>query len=171
MNANYRFCHLRTSEPPLTLVVLGHEDIVRLSGVLFGIRDTYKESTCGATDSPVVHSWADRLAAYLSGGQDDFRDIPLDFGGFTGFRLAVTQAARSIPYGTTVSYRRLAEMSIKSKAVRAAAGVMRRNPWPIVVPCHRVIASNGSIGGYCGEISGQWVRLKERLLARERALV
>jgi methylated-DNA-[protein]-cysteine S-methyltransferase len=103
----------------------------------------------------------------MSGQPDDFRDIPLDYDGFTDFRRLVTKAARAIPYGMVASYRELAELSGKPKAVRAVGTVMRRNPWPIVVPCHRVISSGGNIGGYCGATSGKWIRLKERFLALE----
>lgn len=169
MSVNYRIRHLQESDPALTLVACEDEGIVRLSGILFGIRNTFNEYTCTATDSPTVHSWAERLASYLYGVSDDFKDVSLDFRGFTEFRRSVTESARSIPYGKTVSYGGLAEMSGKAKAVRAAAGVMRQNPWPIVVPCHRVIAGDGSIGGYCGAVSGKWVHLKKRLLTLEEA--
>lgn len=169
MYVNYRIRHLQEGDPALTLVACEDDGIVRLNGILFGIQNTYHNYTCTPTDSPTVHSWAERLASYLSGVPDDFKDIPLDFRGFTEFRRSVTETARTIPYGKTVSYRGLAVMGGKATAVRAAAGVMRQNPWPIVVPCHRVIASDGSIGGYCGAVSGRWVHLKKWLLSLEEA--
>ncbi len=167
MAIDFGIVHLERSDPPLTLIVHESMEPVRLSGILFGLCNTSNELPCTRTNSPAARSWAERLAAYLSGREDDFRDIPLDFGGFTDFRKLVTETARSIPYGKTVSYGELAQMSGKSKAVRAVGTVMRRNPWPIVVPCHRVITSGRSVGGYCGAISGKWVRLKERLLVLE----
>jgi methylated-DNA-[protein]-cysteine S-methyltransferase len=69
-----------------------------------------------------------------------------------------------IPYGTTVSYKQLAEKAGNPKAVRAVGGANHNNPRAIIIPCHRVIGSNGSLTGYGG---GLW--RKEWLLAHERA--
>ncbi|XP_018605110.2 methylated-DNA--protein-cysteine methyltransferase [Scleropages formosus] len=83
---------------------------------------------------------------------------------FTSRVLHVLQ--RDIRLGETVSYKRLAEMSGNINAVRAVGGAMRRNPVPLLIPCHRVIASNGQIGNYMG---GQGNHLKQWLLAHEKA--
>ncbi|KPP79544.1 methylated-DNA--protein-cysteine methyltransferase-like [Scleropages formosus] len=83
---------------------------------------------------------------------------------FTSRVLRVLQ--RDVRLGATVSYKRLAEMSGNINAVRAVGGAMRRNPVPLLIPCHRVIASNGQIGNYMG---GQGNHLKQWLLAHEKA--
>ncbi|MBN1129711.1 MAG: MGMT family protein, partial [Chitinispirillaceae bacterium] len=65
---------------------------------------------------------------------------------------------------------RLAEMAGFPGAARAAASVMRKNPFPLVIPCHRVVRSDGSVGGFMGKRKGAAVALKKRLLAREQNL-
>ena len=80
----------------------------------------------------------------------------------TQFQLQVWNALREIPYGTTCSYAELAQAIGKPKAVRAVGAANGRNPLAIVVPCHRVIGSNGSLTGY-----GGGMRNKEYLLALE----
>ncbi|MFT7805739.1 methylated-DNA-protein-cysteine methyltransferase [Arapaima gigas] len=73
---------------------------------------------------------------------------------------------RDIKMGEMVSYKRLAEMAGNAKAVRAVGGAMRRNPVPLLIPCHRVISSSGQIGNYMG---GQGNHVKQWLLAHEKA--
>ncbi|KAJ8248069.1 hypothetical protein GJAV_G00237910 [Gymnothorax javanicus] len=73
--------------------------------------------------------------------------------------------AREVKVGQTVSYQRLAEMAGNSRAVRAVGGAMRRNPVPLLIPCHRVITSSGKSGSYMG---GTGNHLKEWLLKHER---
>ncbi|MBN3324552.1 MGMT methyltransferase, partial [Atractosteus spatula] len=72
---------------------------------------------------------------------------------------------RDVKFGETVSYKHLAEMAGNSKAVRAVGGAMRRNPIPLLVPCHRVISCNGEIGNYMG---GKGNHLKQWLLTHEK---
>jgi methylated-DNA-[protein]-cysteine S-methyltransferase len=98
-------------------------------------------------------SLARRLVAYADGKPDSFEDVQLDLrfvtgGRWTAFRAAVTRLCRSIPRGRVQSYLELAEQAGAPRGARAAGSVMARNPWPIVVPCHRVVGSGGSLGGY-----------------------
>uniref|UniRef100_A0A3Q3JYY0 Methylated-DNA--protein-cysteine methyltransferase n=1 Tax=Monopterus albus TaxID=43700 RepID=A0A3Q3JYY0_MONAL len=72
---------------------------------------------------------------------------------------------RDVKFGETVSYKRLAEMAGNPRAVRAVGGAMRRNPVPLLIPCHRVISSNGQSGPY---MSGKGDHLKQWLLTHER---
>lgn len=74
-------------------------------------------------------------------------NLPLCLNG-TSFQISVWEALRTIPYGTTVSYAKLAEMVGKPKAVRAVATACANNPIAVIIPCHRVIYSNGKIGNY-----------------------
>jgi len=102
-----------------------------------------------------------QIGEYLEGKRRTF-DLPLDFSG-TPFQETVWQALRGIPFGKTISYKTLAAMVRNPQAVRAVGGANGKNPLCIIIPCHRVIAADGSIGGYAGGIS-----IKEKLLALER---
>ena len=90
----------------------------------------------------------------------DWRDMPV-------FRRAVLRQCHRISYGATVSYRDLARAAGRPRAVRAVGGAMAHNPVPLVVPCHRVLRSDGSLGGFS---SPGGVKMKERLLRLEDAL-
>ena len=87
-----------------------------------------------------------QLEEYFSGKRQQF-DIPLDAQG-TAFQQAVWQHLLAIPYGQVVTYRDIAEKMNKPKAIRAVGAANGRNPISIVVPCHRVIGSDGSLTGY-----------------------
>lgn len=102
------------------------------------------------------------LEAYFAGHLRSF-EILLDLAGARTFNAAVWRAARQIPYGETVSYGELAAMAGYPRAARAAGNAMARCPFFPVVPCHRVIYANGSIGGWGADT---WV--KRWLLDLER---
>lgn len=90
--------------------------------------------------------------------------MPLHLEG-TEFQQRAWAAMRMIPYGTTVSYARQARQIGRPRAVRAVGTANGANPVPIIVPCHRVIASDGTLGGYALGLG-----MKRRLLALERAV-
>ncbi|MDR2412732.1 MAG: methylated-DNA--[protein]-cysteine S-methyltransferase [Rickettsiales bacterium] len=92
----------------------------------------------------------------------------IDIAGLSGtdFQKDVWRALMEIPRGQTVSYKRLAEMAGHSKAVRAVANAVGRNPMPPVIPCHRVIRSDGGIGGYSAPGG---IAVKKKLLAMEKS--
>jgi O-6-methylguanine DNA methyltransferase len=108
-----------------------------------------------------------RIAAWLAGSADDFHDVPLAEG--TAFQQACWRACCSIPRGETRSYAWLAAAAGSPRAARAAGQAMRRNPMPIVVPCHRVVGSGDWIGGYAGDAqrSGPTLGIKRALLQLE----
>lgn len=89
--------------------------------------------------------------------------LPVTFPAGTEFQKRILDACRSIPHGTTVSYSDLAARAGNPPAIRAAASVMARNRLPLVIPCHRVIKADGSIGGFGGSVP-----MKEHLLLLER---
>jgi AraC family transcriptional regulator of adaptative response/methylated-DNA-[protein]-cysteine methyltransferase len=97
-------------------------------------------------DHPVMTEWVEEFLAFLNGWQPHF-DLPLDLRA-TAFQLKVWQTLQAIPYGETRSYREIAEAIGNPKAVRAVARACAANPVPLVVPCHRVIRSDGDLGGY-----------------------
>ena len=104
-----------------------------------------------------------RLAAYFAGDLHALDAIPLDAGG-TPFQRRVWDALREIPPGETISYLTLARRIGDPTAARAVGAANGANPIAIVVPCHRVIASDGRLSGYAGG-----VHRKRWLLAHERA--
>jgi methylated-DNA-[protein]-cysteine S-methyltransferase len=102
-----------------------------------------------------------QLKEYFAGKRKEF-DIDLSFGG-TPFQNRVWRALSEIPFGKTVAYKDIAKSISNPKAVRAVGTANGKNPFCIIVPCHRVIAADGSIGGYGGGIPA-----KRRLLAIEQ---
>ncbi len=92
-----------------------------------------------------------QLQAYFHGELKEF-DLPLALEG-TEFQLRVWNTLRSIPYGVTISYAQLAERIGNPKAVRAVGLANGSNPIPIIIPCHRVIGSDGSLTGFGGGLS------------------
>ena len=104
------------------------------------------------------------IVAYLEGKARTF-DLPLDLDGQPRFRVKVWKALRSIPYGRVRSYGWVARKVGKPRAPRAIGGACGANPVPLLVPCHRVIAGDGSLGGFSGGLSS-----KKRLLKLEGAI-
>lgn len=102
----------------------------------------------------------DQLLRYFSGQLKEFT-VPLDIQG-TDFQKKVWQQLAKIPYGKTCSYQEIAKKIKQPKACRAVGTANGKNPLTIIIPCHRVIASNGSIGGYSGGLP-----MKVKLLALE----
>lgn len=92
---------------------------------------------------------ARQLSEYFAGQRKDF-DLPLDFRLAKGFRRAVLAHLPAIAYGQTESYAQVATAAGSPKAVRAVGTACAKNPLPVVVPCHRVVRSDGSFGGYVG---------------------
>jgi methylated-DNA-[protein]-cysteine S-methyltransferase len=118
------------------------------------------------TPDAVVKRELDALFA----GQRQSVDVPLDLDGIEGFRRKVLETlAHDVPWGETVSYGELASMAGRPRAARAVGSAMRHNPIPFVIPCHRVIAAGGKIGGYGGGRNA--IALKRALLAREGVLI
>jgi len=93
----------------------------------------------------------ERLRIYFSGHEATFPD-ELDLSRATAFQRKVWEITRLIPYGETRSYSWVAEQIDKPRAVRAVGQALGRNPLPIIVPCHRVTATNGKLGGYSGGV-------------------
>jgi len=90
----------------------------------------------------------ERIEAYFQGEAVSFTDVPLAANWSTPFQRAVVQALRKVPYGGTTTYAELAARVGHPGAARAVGQVMATNPVPIVVPCHRVLASGGKLGGF-----------------------
>jgi methylated-DNA-[protein]-cysteine S-methyltransferase len=92
---------------------------------------------------------AAELGEYFAGRRRLF-DLPLDFQLAHGFRRTVLSTLAQIGYGTTASYATVAAAAGNPRAVRAVGTACATNPLPLVVPCHRVVSSDGALGGYVG---------------------
>ena len=101
-----------------------------------------------------------RLTRYFAGEKVDFSDVEIDTSSQGPFHAKVQRAAQRIPYGQLVTYRDLARMAGNERAARAAGSAMAKNDVPIIVPCHRVVASGG-IGGFA--LGLEWKRTLLRL--------
>ena len=100
---------------------------------------------------PAERDWSisvSQLNEYFAGTRKSF-DLPLKFDG-TEFQNRVWRELQNIPYGKTISYKELAEKTGNIKACRAVGMANNKNPLPIIIPCHRVVGSNGKLTGYAG---------------------
>ena len=102
------------------------------------------------------------LDQYFSGRRRAF-DVAVDLAPLTPFQRRILAATARVPYGEVTTYREVAREAGNERASRAAGGALGANPIPIVVPCHRVVATDGSLGGYAGGLAA-----KRRLLGLER---
>ncbi len=102
-----------------------------------------------------------QISEFLEAKREEFA-LPLDLRG-TPFQLAVYEEVAAIPYGESRSYRDIAERVDRPAAVRAVGAANGANPIPLVIPCHRVVASSGGLQGYAGGLE-----LKAKLLAMEQ---
>jgi methylated-DNA-[protein]-cysteine S-methyltransferase len=127
-----------------------------ITGVSFGALD----ADCVPDSGGVIGDARRQLAEYAIGARRAF-DMPFKLSG-TDFQMRVWNALLGIPYGETRSYSEIARLAGNPAACRAAGGAIHRNPISIIVPCHRVIGSDGSLTGFGGGLP-----LKEKLLRLE----
>ncbi len=117
---------------------------------------------CAAeSDNAFLRAAVRQLREYFDGARREF-DLPLDLRG-TPFQLQVWNALTKIPHGETRTYAQIASQIGRPKATRAVGSANGKNPVPIIVPCHRVIATGGGLGGYSAGLD-----FKRRLLALEK---
>jgi O-6-methylguanine DNA methyltransferase len=118
----------------------------------------HPDATESMTPFKTIRTLLDR---YLQGREVDF-DVEVDISSLGSFTQKVLNELRKIPYGETRSYGWLAKKVGKPGAARAVGQALKRNPVPIIIPCHRIIRDDGTIGGF-----SMGVNIKERLLALE----
>ena len=121
----------------------------------------YLDSKLIASSSPIIKETIKQLDAYFAGELIKF-ELPLQLAG-TNFQKQVWQTLQTIPYGQTISYLELAQRIANDKAVRAVAIANAANAFSIIIPCHRVIGSDGKLTGYAGGLDA-----KRRLLDLEQ---
>ena len=147
---------------------IGQLQLVSNGSSLQSIEFDGRHSTVGDSDirtmDSVITACARQLDEYFSGDRQHF-DLPLGAQG-TEFQHSVWSALSTIPYGELRSYKDIAQTIGRPKAVRAVGAANGRNPLPIVVPCHRVIGSNGTLTGFAGGLP-----LKTQLLTLEGAML
>jgi methylated-DNA-[protein]-cysteine S-methyltransferase len=135
-------------------------DITREDGAV--TRKRLREEYPGVTESVKPFGKIQRLLdQFLRGVKVDF-DVPFDLGDMGDFSRRVLLEVKAIPYGTVVSYGSIGKRLGYPMAARAVGQAVGRNPIPIVIPCHRVVRSDGRLGGF-----GLGINVKEHLLAME----
>ena len=123
------------------------------------------DATADAPASPFAEWVSEQISEYCGGGQIDLSQVPVSYlTDMPRFTQKAREACRSIPRGETRTYRWLADQAGNPSASRAAGRAMATNPVPLLVPCHRVVGSNGNLTGFGGS---RGLSLKERLLAME----
>lgn len=128
-------------------------------GAVAELQRTFPNAVAG-NNSPLM----DALERYTQGDREPFVEVALAHEDLPPFARAVLTACRQIAYGTTISYAELAQRAGNPRAARAVGNVMATNRWPIVVPCHRVVRADGSLGGYSAALG---IRYKQSLLDLE----
>lgn len=140
--------------------IIGPITVVEENGKL--IQLTLEEKEIGEEkQTPILKKTEKEIIEYLEGTRREFT-IPLERKG-TKFQEEVWAALTKIPYGKTVTYQEIAQQTEKKKAYRAVGNTIHNNPIPIIIPCHRVISKNGTLGGYRFGTS-----IKEKLLEIEK---
>lgn len=113
---------------------------------------------------PAIAELIERVRRHLEGNLQDFQDVTLDLDEYSAFTQQVYEAARAIPAGETRTYGSLAAAMNRPRAARAVGQALGRNPVGLIIPCHRILASGGKIGGFSA-YGAQ--RTKKQMLAIE----
>jgi methylated-DNA-[protein]-cysteine S-methyltransferase len=131
-----------------------------VSAVYFGAVPQDRLPQGGPEENALCREAARQIGEYFDGSRKVFT-VPLKLAG-TAFQKAVWEALRSIPWGQTRTYGQIAAAAGKKSAARAVGGACHRNPVPIIIPCHRVVGSDGSLTGFGGGLA-----IKRTLLSIE----
>jgi O-6-methylguanine DNA methyltransferase len=131
-------------------------------------RRTGRDRVAGS--APLLDRTIAAVEAFVDGAADELAHLPLDLADRGEWDRAVLGAVRAIGWGEVSSYGRIARAIGRKGAARAVGGAVGRNPIGLAIPCHRVLAGDGSLGGYGGDWFGtreQLLEIKRELLARE----
>lgn len=156
----------RTIDSPIGPLLLAATDagLLRVAFEVEGldaVLDALAQATgCQVTESPRFLAPAARqLDEYFTGRRRSF-DLPLDVSLSSGFRRDVQRYLPTISYGQTQTYKQVAEAVGNPSAVRAVGTACATNPLPVMVPCHRVVRSDGGLGGYLGGLEAKTTLLE-----------
>ncbi|MDR0319186.1 MAG: methylated-DNA--[protein]-cysteine S-methyltransferase [Rickettsiales bacterium] len=143
--------HIQHINSPFgTITIVANED---------ALLEIHLDKRNKATDgNKITKQAAAELAEYFAGKRREF-SVPIAPSG-TDFQMSVWRGLRKIPYGKTISYQRLAANIGRAKACRAVGNANGKNTIPIIIPCHRVIAANGTIGGFSSGLCHKTTLLK-----------
>ena len=155
---DFGWCGLLGSGQTVNRLTIGHASAQ-------SVRDDLDGSADESDWSPDLRR---RLEQYALGEPVDFDDVDIEERPGTDFQQQVLAVTRKIRYGQTLSYAQLAAQAGRPGAARAVGNVMRSNRVPIIIPCHRVVASGGRLGGFSAP---QGVGLKQRMLTMEASAV
>ena len=159
------YCYLDT--PIGELLLAGEDDALAMIGFPKGSMRRDPEPDWIFNEKPLATA-RQQLTEYFAGTRKDF-DLPVALNG-TEFQVSVLEALQDIPYGETVSYGEIAKRIGRPKAVRAVGAANGRNPIPIVVPCHRVISADGTLGGFsAGLAAKRWLLSHEGVQVTAKA--
>jgi methylated-DNA-[protein]-cysteine S-methyltransferase len=149
-------------------LTFGHPDAAAARAAMAKILKHLKDASSDdeAADDDLISDLADQLKRFADSEPVNFDDVPLDMESLSNFQRKVLVACRRIPYGQTSTYGALAAAAGSPGAARAVGRAMATNRWPLIVPCHRVLASGGRLGGYSARGG---LTTKQRLLDMERA--
>lgn len=167
-----QFARYGTMESPLGTLIIAVTD-AGVAEITFG-RNTSTEEFLGhmvhrgfdpVADQQAVNPVVTQLTEYFGGNRNVF-DVPVDFSGLSPFAKNVLQATAEVPFGEVATYSQIAKQISNPGASRAVGNALGRNPVPIILPCHRVVPADHSIGNYTGGVD-----IKVRLLSIEGALL
>jgi O-6-methylguanine DNA methyltransferase len=124
------------------------------------------EKCCSFFENHKFSYIRERIIRYLHGEMVNFTDIPYLINANTTFAIKVLTECKKIPYGKTITYKELSKKAGNPKAFRAVGNILGKNRLPIIIPCHRVIGSDGKLHGFTGGI-----HIKETLLKLEKSFI
>jgi methylated-DNA-[protein]-cysteine S-methyltransferase len=157
---------LAWSDDHLARVTFGHPSAAAAIASL----EADEGLAAGGSENPPawIVNLASRLQSYAAGSDERFDDVPIDVSHLSAFQSRVVRACRRIGRGRVRSYGELAAAAGSPSAARAVGNVMANNRYPIIVPCHRVVGSAGSLGGFSAR---DGVNMKRRMLELEGAKI
>jgi methylated-DNA-[protein]-cysteine S-methyltransferase len=153
------WCGVVIGKKELKRIFIGYKNSHQLS------RDITREFGNTLTKKPSPGELIKKINLYCSGKKTSFDGFKIDWTSLTSFQSKVLRAAMKIPYGTVSTYGKLAKAIRHPNSSRAVGNALSKNPFPIIVPCHRIVRGNGKVGGFS---AGGGIKLKEKLLRMEQ---
>ena len=153
--------HLTLASPVGEILLTAEDD--GLTGLFLAVEQRAPEPG-SAEGGPFLEDVRDQLEGYFDGGRREF-DIPLTPAG-TAWQRRVWDELRKVPFGETITYAELARRAANPTAIRAAGAANGQNPISIVIPCHRVVGSDGRLTGYSGGLDAKRWLLDHEGVAR-----